>query len=357
MCYYVNMYKTNDIVEMIKSKDLDPYLILGLTKKNAVDISDHELKKTYKRRALILHPDKTGGETEAEFKVLSVCYKYILKVREKYSKEYLKVKNQLFNKSYVADDIVNVSVDTDAYIKSLYDSQATIHTDFGNAENRKMYFVDDDQEDESLFIDRNASKKQYTSYSSALRDNKIDNFLTKNGKQKFNIDKFNAVFNKYNENVTKSQALIKRDVKDLLLIDTNSVQMHEIYKVDGTDIIIHDPVKTKDLHSLNTNLYKSEPENVMTAAILKQVKRGDIKQAKLDRVNKNAMKKSEIKAKINEYHKSVNDINPDDIETEEQMEHSRRGAEFLERNLRIFPKAIQGSIMKKLQGKETFYLE
>ncbi len=49
------------------------YEVLGLTRK----FSDEELKKAYKRRALKTHPDKTGRDTEEEFRAVLLAYQVL----------------------------------------------------------------------------------------------------------------------------------------------------------------------------------------------------------------------------------------------------------------------------------------
>ncbi len=361
------MYKTNDIFELIKKKEIDPFEILNITKSSLLSNDIKFLNKNYKKKALILHPDKTNGETELEFKILSVCYKYLLKIKEKYNSKYTEYSQSIFNQQYSEKNIINNNLDTDSYIKSIYDSDTNLNMDWGSKNIRQKYMIDDDQEDESDFLERSSKKKQYFSYGSALRDNKIDNFLLKKN-EKFNIDKFNAIFNKYKEINEKGQQLVKREIKDLELLDSNnsSVQMHEIYKVPNVGVIIHDPAKTKKIHGVNVNLYKNEPENIITKDILKNIKREDIKKEKINRTSKNAMKNSEIKQKINEYHTNIKNIDPNDIETEEQMEekiinkyiqHETQGTEFLEKHLHIFPKQIQQSILQQIKNSEIKLLK
>lgn len=359
------MYKTNDIFEMIKKKEIDPFEIIGITKVVLLNTDPRYLAKLYKKKALILHPDKTNGETELEFKILCTCYKYLLKVKEKYNSRYSEYSNEIFNQQVNENSIINTNVDTDAYLKSTYDSDMNINLNWGSKEIRSKYLIDDTQEDESEFLDKSKKKKQYKSYTGALLDNKIDNFLFKKN-EKFNIDKFNAVFNKYKELNKNEQQLVKRDIKDLELIDSNSVQMHEIYKVKNAGVIIHDPSKTKKIHGDNTNTYKNTPENIITKDILKNVKREDIKKEKINRTNKNAMKNSEIKQKINDYHTNIKNISPDEIETQEQMEeriinkyieHNSKGTEFLEKHIRIFPRQIQNNILKQINNSDIKYLQ
>lgn len=62
----------NAELELKKSKRKDYYKILGIDK----NASDNEIKKAYRKMAIVLHPDKNPGDAEAEhkFKELSEAY-------------------------------------------------------------------------------------------------------------------------------------------------------------------------------------------------------------------------------------------------------------------------------------------
>jgi curved DNA-binding protein CbpA len=147
------MYKTNDIVEMIKKKEIDPFDIISISKNDLLNYDIKYLNKLYKKKALVLHPDKTNGETELEFKILSTCYKYLLKVKEKYTSKYIEYSNNIFKQQYNEKHIINTNVDTDTYIKGMYDRDTNIHLDWGSKETRKKFLIDDDQEDETEFLE------------------------------------------------------------------------------------------------------------------------------------------------------------------------------------------------------------
>lgn len=53
---------------------LDPYDVLGVSKEDSLK----KIKKYYLKKALILHPDKTGGKTKKEFQILKEAYNSIL---------------------------------------------------------------------------------------------------------------------------------------------------------------------------------------------------------------------------------------------------------------------------------------
>jgi DnaJ-class molecular chaperone len=59
---------SSSIVEDIL-KETDYYKILGIDKQHATSVDDNAIKKAYRRRALLTHPDKTGGDRRAFDKV------------------------------------------------------------------------------------------------------------------------------------------------------------------------------------------------------------------------------------------------------------------------------------------------
>ena len=62
----------NAELELKKSKRKDYYKILGIEK----DAGEHEIKRAYRKLAIVLHPDKNPGNDEAEhkFKELGEAY-------------------------------------------------------------------------------------------------------------------------------------------------------------------------------------------------------------------------------------------------------------------------------------------
>lgn len=58
----------------IEENNIDPYKILDIDP----DSNEETIKKAYKRKSRKIHPDKTNGKTELEFKILGICYKYAI---------------------------------------------------------------------------------------------------------------------------------------------------------------------------------------------------------------------------------------------------------------------------------------
>lgn len=61
--------------EYFEEYDIDPYEVLDLYNLKNVDLKG--LKKAYMKKARLIHPDKTKGSTEIEFKILQECYEYL----------------------------------------------------------------------------------------------------------------------------------------------------------------------------------------------------------------------------------------------------------------------------------------
>ena len=83
--------------------DVDPYKLLGIPK----IFTPEQLKTAYKKQALILHPDKQGGN-DYMFKVLTACYKHLVKEYNKRiaDKQFtqLKQESQKHTQQYVPVD-------------------------------------------------------------------------------------------------------------------------------------------------------------------------------------------------------------------------------------------------------------
>jgi hypothetical protein len=73
----------------LEDYDIDPYAFLGV-KRMCQD--PQEIKKAYKVKCLLFHPDKTMGKTDYEFKVLCKCYKHVMKNITEIQKDHSEMK-------------------------------------------------------------------------------------------------------------------------------------------------------------------------------------------------------------------------------------------------------------------------
>ena len=60
-------------LEYFTDLDVNPYTFIGVKK----GCSEDQLKNAYRKKAIDLHPDKTDGKTEFEFRLLKECYMYV----------------------------------------------------------------------------------------------------------------------------------------------------------------------------------------------------------------------------------------------------------------------------------------
>jgi len=165
-------------LEFFKVNDINPYDFIGIPKKDKSNLDKKILKKYYKKMLLKLHPDKTGNETDIEFKILQICYQHIL------------------------DDITPVNEetvinsrkkeDTNVKYNDYTDSRSLFKTDFTNSNVRKSLFANDTLNFDNIDQIVEEHQKMSTSYSPHVTSQSNSKNLFKD--EKFNLDKFNAMF-------------------------------------------------------------------------------------------------------------------------------------------------------------------
>lgn len=153
---------------VLEKYNINPYKYLGIDEE---EIDKQVIKNAYKAKCKVLHPDKTNGKTELEFKLLVVSYKAIIAG---------------------LPEGVRTSVTDDRDTEYTYAKKfSEINLDDPNT--RKEYFADDDIDYENIQKEIERMEKMSTSYSSinVYKKELMDTFK-KNGK--FDLDKFNALF-------------------------------------------------------------------------------------------------------------------------------------------------------------------
>jgi hypothetical protein len=175
-------------MEILDKFNIDPYEYLGIESCS----SSGEIKKAYKKKAKLLHPDKTQGRTEAEFKILVICYKYTIKhcvdIADISSFKELKETPR---------EVINPR-------ENFYD------IDFENTETRNRLFVDDDinLEDFKKELEKRQGRSTTYSVENYYKKEVLDTMKT-NGK--FDHLKFNAFFNKLKSDGKIPNQLVKRE--------------------------------------------------------------------------------------------------------------------------------------------------
>ncbi len=354
------MIKSQDILSLINSGEINPYEILGILKTQ--DLNEKELRNCYKKRALVLHPDKTKGKTEIEFKILHICYKYLSSQLSQLEKNKQNYSTALRNKTEVRHKKggnLKATRENDDQLKEYYASyDASINSNWDDADFRKKYLIDDTQGGVDEYLKSSKSKKKYNNYSSALKDNEIKNLIGK-----FNIDKFNAIFEKMKGLQEGEMSLIKYDAKKLVPIHIQGdTTVTEIAKVDDV-ILVHKTKASKDKYQ-GMSSCSDVSKFTLTPDIVKGLSKKEIKAQKEQRVNPKKLSNSEIKQRIRES-RELN-ISKDDLETEDQFyarlgesyaQHEQESSEFISKNLHIFPKALQNKIRNQIMGNSMLYLD
>lgn len=341
---------SNDVINLIKTNKIDPYKILNL----ANNITDKNIiKNAYKKRALVLHPDKTNGKTETEFVILSICYKYIIYKNNKQNELLQKYYNQYKNDEEFK--VANSSRETDSQLKGYYKNELCpdpTSDEWLNKNTRKNYFIDDTvisldeyetlRKKDKIFMDK-------FKFNKSLKNKLIDK------KGNFNMKKFNEIFEAIKNENTKD--LVIRDIKDLEALYTDNIDMAYIYHSNELETVIANPAKSKKLLG-NMHEFKQISadldEDKINAIINKKTKSTKIK----------PISKNEIKEKISKLKKL--DINKENLETEEQLlyrkaekdvKYHNEAEEFIEKNMFIFPKQIQNKIRAKINYNQQKFLE
>lgn len=168
-----------DRANFFEKYDIDPYAFLGV---ETLCQDKEVIKKAYKKKALVYHPDKTNGKTDVQFKILNKCYKYAVKNIIKKSKNHEELKNE----SKRFEDTLD-TLDTLDTPRGPRNNLGMFDTD------RDKLFVDDDLDpnfDEKI-KECNSRDINYTNIE--VYDNKFRDKMCDDG-GKLNREKFNAVF-------------------------------------------------------------------------------------------------------------------------------------------------------------------
>lgn len=253
-----------------KENDINPYKILGV-KKNIITSDKKEskknIKKAYHIKAKELHPDKTQGSTELEFKILKECYQYLIDQLDNQGKSHIELKTS-FN-----DNKQEYSYDSSRDFKK---------TNFDDYNVRKKLFVN--TVDNSNY--KNKSENIPTDYSSIPTTNYRNIFDS----QKFNLQSFNAMFEIHGS-------------KDSLLYNNDSC-------VEPESIISESTMNPVEISTYNGLLLEKEEENSFAFAdeptIIPTI--NETPSNKLDKLIKQQTIKAYSKKKLNNlYHERSNE--------------------------------------------------
>lgn len=148
----------NELVSFFKENDINPYKLLGVSKKT----SEEKIKDIYNKKI------KKNKNNEIQLKILEDCYTYII---SKVNISIKKCENKVDKEESIFD-------------KNFYS------INFDKNEIRKKIFVDDGLDFDNFSNDIEDKKKNPKNYSNIKESNYKNIFKN----EKFNLDKFNAVF-------------------------------------------------------------------------------------------------------------------------------------------------------------------
>ncbi len=177
-------------MDFLNKYNINPYDILEIDNLSDMDT----IKKAYKKKALVLHPDKTNGKTEAEFKILVLSYKY---AKKNCIMSPVASQMELRSDDNRADDDIHYNKDINIY-----------NTNFEDKNERSKLFSDDQIDFDSFERQMNRIQNLPTSYTA---ENFYKKDILKNMKTggKFDIDKFNAFFLKLKKEGKTSTDLVR----------------------------------------------------------------------------------------------------------------------------------------------------
>lgn len=214
-------------MNILEKYNIDPYEYLGVNR----DENSENVKKIYKKKAKLLHPDKTGGKTEVEFKILYLSYKHVLAncVQTKTS-TFQELKDQVKNEEEIA-----------------YSNRTIYNTNFDDQKTRNELFADDTLNLEEFENEMKRIQGLPTTYTAEnfYKKEVLDTMKT-NGK--FDIEKFNAFFLK----LKKTGKIENQLIRKVKVLPHN--QSKEYVKVNSYDGNIINSVENRKLEFKNQTI-------------------------------------------------------------------------------------------------------
>jgi curved DNA-binding protein CbpA len=285
-----------------KEFDVSPYSLLDVDEES----SEKQIKKAYRSKALLIHPDKSTTDTTLEFQILTMAYQLIL----------------IRNKKHIPRKIITNYTEEIEEIDTL------------------------PQEDDVSFIRTSAPAKGYKATRSELLNySEVQVDSPEKLMAKFDTDKFNAIFEHLKKKSDSKQSLIKKDI----IGHTNSkLNMCQVM-TDGEFMIVGEEDSLEDYttsHGIDYIKGFSDIRQPSKKNIPKNIdySRSEIKE------NTRKMKNSEIKSSVNlkskpldiKYNKSFADSQVDFINN--QIENMRQIQEtnksIINKKKRIFQQSI-----------------
>lgn len=190
------MWDTEERRKYFEINEIDPYLILDSVKGEDIKI----IKKKYHKLAKQIHPDKTNGATNLQFKILKECYLFIADEETIITDGRGSYKNiNELKEERDRNSVIGYDPDRDLY-KTNFEDHAT---------REKLFAVNDiNFSNIDKIIDE--KKKETTNYSSLQGEFRPKNLFA--NRKKFSNKYFNECFEIQKE---LNQSLIKTEISEL----------------------------------------------------------------------------------------------------------------------------------------------
>lgn len=273
-------------MDILKKYGINPYEYLGIDRFSDI-IS---IKAAYKAKALLLHPDKTNGKTEAQFKILVLCYKYAV--------------NNNINTPIASQEELRAEKEE---LEEVSNGMNIYNTNFEDKETRSKLFAFDDIDFEKFEKQMKRTQGLSTNYDNInyYKDDIINKLKCKG---KFDKEKFNAFFTKLKKQGKVGTDLVK--VERVLAANENAqyvkVNIHDglvINSIDKKDFSTQPLLSNKDMEKiLKTN--KEELKNLIkenkkdTGAVSKKKIKELVQKNKLNVVVDNKKSFSTLESEI-----------------------------------------------------------
>jgi curved DNA-binding protein CbpA len=180
---------------ILEKYKINPYEYLGVDEFADMDT----IRQAYKKKAKLYHPDKNGGKTDVEFKLLVLCYKH---AKEHY------INTPVSDFSKLKEEATRHET-----LQEIPHARTFHQTNFEDPQTRKELFVDDDIDFEAFEKEvKNLEGRSTVYVAENYYNEKVISKMKTNGK--FDIEKFNAFFLK-----------LKKDGK---IVDNQLVKVEEI---------------------------------------------------------------------------------------------------------------------------------
>lgn len=293
------MSNYKELKAFFKSYNVCPYEILGISKNS----DKKELKRAYRAKALLLHPDKNTFDTTLEFQILGMAYEYI---RERI-KKYTASSHQELKMSYEQD--LN---ETDNLQKEEIVRSAAPKSGYGNF-----------------------ARSTETDYTKISID-KPEQLM-----KKFNSDKFNAIF-EHLKSLTDESTVIKHELNPYSQRQLASCKVI----TDGDLMLVGEDDTLDDYTNQHGVDYLKGFSTISQPSKKKLPKDIDYSRSSV-KAHMKSMKQSEIKSQINQkfkpitpkFEKNFAEMQADFINNQMEgmrLEHQRNKT-FIQKNPHLFP--------------------